>query len=274
MKQLCILLVAAMGCAHSVESGGTPRGDGAIDEEDTSTTIDDSAGGEDDTSAPGVDTGTTTADTRTTTTDSSTTPTDTGTTPRDTGVADTGTPVVDTGPTGPITGGPCVSGASGATAIRVRFYNGGGKPTVAYDVWGLPNKTRQKVGVYGYTIPYTVPGWADPYLGEGGLQLDSSNFIDIELSTVGLSSITSATLSLYGRSYSTGTSGSFNWQTFKGTGATPSNSMSNVTPYRWSNGTATAAFVPGDGGVLLRIKAGPSSNSLVVNKIELCMEAS
>jgi len=269
VKQLWILTVVAMGCAHSVESGGPPRGDGAIEEEDTSTTLDDSGGGGDDTSAPGDDTATTTTDTGVATRD-------TGTTLRDSGVADTGTVVTDTGPTGPITGGPCVSGRSGATAIRIRFYNGGGKPTVAYDVWGLPDKTRQKASVYGYTIPYTVPGWADPYLGEGGLQLDSSNFIDIEFSTVGLSSIASATLSLYGRSYSTGTSGSFTWQTSKGVGAEATNIMSNVTPYKWygTAGNVTAWLVPGSGGGLLRIKAGPSSNSLVVNKIELCMEAS
>ncbi len=272
MRFVWLIIIATTGCAQSLaENGGIDGGsgrDGAIEGEDTGADEPDSSTSTDsgtasDTSA-GVDTGVVV--------DTGSVSADTGA--KDTGVVDTGTVVVDTGPTGPITGGPCVSGAAGATAVRIRFYNGGGKPTISYDVWGLPDKSRQKAGVFGYTIPYTVPAWADPFLGEGGLQLDSSNFIDIELSTVGLSSIASATLSLYGRSYSTGTSGSFTWQTFKGTGATPSNSMSNVTPYRWSAGNATASFVGGDGGVLLRIKAGPSSGSLVVNKIELCMEAS
>ena len=36
----------------------------------------------------------------------------------------------------------------------------------------------------------------------------------------------------------------------------------------------TTEIVPGDTGVLIRIKAGPSSGSLVVNRIELCLEAS
>ena len=48
-------------------------------------------------------------------------------------------------------------------------------------------------------------------------QMQMSDFVDIELSTVGLASITSAHLALYGRSYSVGSSGSFNWQTFAGT---------------------------------------------------------
>jgi hypothetical protein len=35
----------------------------------------------------------------------------------------------------------------------------------------------------------------------------------------------------------------------------------------------TTEIDAGDAGVLLRIKAGPSSGSLVVNRIELCMQA-
>ncbi len=265
MKKLVFLAFAALGCAQSLSDGagidgGPSREDSAAVDEDTGTSPADSSVAND--SGTVTDTGTSTKDTGTVTVD-------TGTASKD-----TGTVVMDTAPSGPITGGPCVSGASGATAIRIRFYNGGGRPTVAYDVWGLPDKSREKVGVYGYSIPYTVPAWADPYLGEGGLQLDSSNFVDIELSTIGLSSIASATLSIYGRSYNTTASGSFNWQTFKGTGATPTNFVSNVAPYQWYGGDATVSFVPGDSGALLRIKAGPSSNSLVVNKIELCMEAS
>lgn len=276
MRHSILFLVLCLGCARGLEDDieGGGRNDGAPDDEgasDTGGAGDDTGGSGDDTGGSGDDTGATT-DTTVVTADTGP-GVDTGTTV-DTGSIDTGTPVVDTGPAGPISGGPCTSGAKGATAFRVRFYNGGGKPTVMYDVWGLPDKSRQKVGVYGYTIPYTVPAWADPFLGEGGLQLDSSNFIDIELSTKSLSSITSVTLSLYGRSYNTTASGSFNWQTFTSTGATPSGSVSNAAPYKWYPGNATAAFVTGDGGVLLRIKAGGPSGSLVVNKIELCMEAS
>lgn len=199
--------------------------------------------------------------------DTGTTVTDTGKT--DTGTTDTGTTVSDTAPSGPISGGPCMSGAPGATALRIRFYSSGGKVLVSYEKWGLPDASRQKAGIYGYTIGYT-PSW-DGW-GEGGLLLNSSNFVDIELSTVGLSSISKSTLSLYGHSYTS--TGSFSWQTFDGSGATPPNSMSGMITHAWSSGDATAAFPPAKGGALLRIKAGPSSNSLVVNRIELCMQAS
>ena len=188
----------------------------------------------------------------------------------DSGKIDTG---FDAGPTGPITGGPCISGAAGATAFRIKWISGGSTATVSYEVDGLPDKARWKAGAYGYSIGFS-PSFVDPFLGAGGLQLDSSDFVDVELSTVGLSSIRSATLAIYGRSYDTTTSGSFNWMTFTDTGSTPTNFVSNVAPYRWYAYDATSAFRTGDGGVLLRIKAGPSSDTLVVNRIELCMDAS
>ena len=100
------------------------------------------------------------------------------------------------------------------------------------------------------------------------------DFIDIELSTKGVNQIKSATLALYGRSYSVGTSGSFNWMTFTGAGATPANSVSNAAPYQWYGASVIGAIPAGDGGILMRIKAGPNSNSLVVNRIELCLDAS
>ena len=196
----------------------------------------------------------------------------------DTAPLDTGTVIVDTGTTpdtstgGIIGGGPCSSGASGGTAFRIKFVNGGGTATVRYEVDGLPDKSRWKAGAYGYSIGFT-PSFVNPYLGEGGLQLDGSDFVDVEISTKGISSIRSATLAIYGRSYDTTTSGSFNWRTFTDVGATPTDFVSNVAPYAWYGYDATSAFTPGDGGVLLRIKAGPSSGSLVVNKIELCMDA-
>lgn len=174
---------------------------------------------------------------------------------------------------GTITGGPCMSGASGATAFRVRWTNSGGHATVNYEVHGLPDTTRWKVGVYGYSIGF-MPQFVDPFLGSGGLQLDGSDFIDVELSTVGVRSITNVTLAVFGRSYSTGSSGSFNWMTFTGAGSTATNYVSNVAPYRWYPADATADIDPGDGRILLRIKAGGSSGSLVVNRLELCIDAS
>ena len=168
---------------------------------------------------------------------------------------------------GVITGGPCLSGAPGQTAYRVQWNSA----YVSYEVNGLPDQ-NDHTGVYGYSIGFT-PQYVDTYLGDGGVLLNSSDFIDIELSTLGVSSISSITLSLYGRSYATTSSGSFNWQTFEGTGASPSGLVSNSTPYEWYSTDLTSGMSAADGGILLRIKAGPPSSSLVVNRLEICMEA-
>lgn len=176
-------------------------------------------------------------------------------------------------PSGIISGGPCSSGAAGATAYRIKWLNGSGSAYVQYEKHGLPDTTRYRAGAYGYQIGFT-PAYVDPFLGEGGVRLDGSSFIDIELSTVGVSQISNATLSLYGRSYNTTASGSFNWQTFDGTGATATNFVSNVAPYSWYSANMTTEISPNDDGVLIRIKAGPSSGSLVVHRIEICMVAS
>lgn len=173
---------------------------------------------------------------------------------------------------GVITGGPCVSGAAGAAAYRVRWIDAGGTAQVQYEVDGLPDKSRDKTGAYGYQIGFT-PSYVDPFLAQGGLQLDGSDFVDVEISTVGVSSITRATLSLYGRSYSVDTSGGFAWQTFDGTGQTPADFVSNVPPYQWYSADVTGDILPGESGVLLRITAGGMSGALVVNRIELCFVA-
>ncbi len=173
-----------------------------------------------------------------------------------------------------ISGGPCLSGAAGQTAYRVRWLGNGQGSTAypGYEVNGLPDTSRDKAGSYGYQIGFS-PSYVDTFLGDGGLQLNSSNFVDIELSTLGVSTIQSATLSIYGRSYNTTASGSFNWQTFTGTGSSPTNLVANSAPYQWYSADMSAALAAGDDGVLLRIKAGPSSSSLVVHRIELCIEA-
>jgi hypothetical protein len=173
---------------------------------------------------------------------------------------------------GVITGGPCLSGAPGATGYRIRWADGGSTTYPVYEVNGIPGNTGDHAGAYGYQIGFT-PQFVDPYLGDGGLLLDSSDFIDLELSTASLASISSATLSIYGRSFNTTTSGSFQWQTWDGVGSTPTNSVSNVAPYEWYSGDMTTEISPGDGGVLIRIEAGPSSGSLVVHRVELCLQA-
>jgi hypothetical protein len=142
---------------------------------------------------------------------------------------------------------------------------------VSYELNNLPD-TNWHVGAYSQSIGYT-PVFTDTFLGEGGLDLEGTVFIDVELSTIGLSSIKNVTLSIYGRSFNTTTSGSFSWQTFKGTGASPYGGVANSAPYQWYGANATAAFTPGDGGILLRIKAAGPSNALVVNRVEVCFDA-
>lgn len=177
-------------------------------------------------------------------------------------------------PSGIITGGPCLSGRPGATAYRIRWAGNGSGSTayVVYEGNGLPDHSRDHAAAYGYQIGFT-PTFEDVFLAQGGLRLDGSDFVDIELTTVGVSQITNATLSIYGRSFNTTTPGSFHWQTFDGTGTSPTNLVSNSAPYQWYSADMTTEITPGNSGVLLRIKAGPSSGVLVVNRIEICMTA-
>ncbi len=187
----------------------------------------------------------------------------------DTGGGDTG---VRDASVGIISGGACISGAAGATAYRVRFADAGGAAQVVYEVDGLPDRSRNHAAAYGYQIGFTS-SFVDPFLGVGGLQLDSSDFVDLEITTVGISSIQNATISIFGRSFNTTTNGGFNWQTFVGTGATTDDFVSNIAPYRWYSADFTTEIRPGDNGVLVRVKAGGLSGVLVVNRIEICMQA-
>jgi hypothetical protein len=174
--------------------------------------------------------------------------------------------------TGPITGGPCQSGGAGVSALRVSISNSGGTAhaTVAHD--GLPQSSTSSAGVYGYSIGYAAP-FVDMYLGSGGVALDSDNFLDVSLSTQGLSTIDSATVAIFGRSYNTTASGSFSWQTFDDVGSTPVDFVSNVAPYQWYATDLSTGIGPNEGSVLLRIKAGPGSDSIVVHALEICIDA-
>lgn len=201
--------------------------------------------------------------------------------PRDMGAPDGGPPDIgppDLGPPdmGPPSGG-CVSGATGTHVARFRW-NGsssGSTAWVSYEANNLPDTSRWRAGAYsrGPIGSYT-PTWQDPFLGEGGVELGGTVFFDIELSTLGLSSIRNVTIAIYGRSYNTTTSGSFTWLTFDGSGASPSGGVANSAPYEWYGANATSAFTPGNDGVLLRLEAGGPSSSLVVNTVEICFDAS
>jgi hypothetical protein len=182
----------------------------------------------------------------------------------DAGRADAGDP----------TGG-CVSGATGTHVVRFQWTGttSGSTAYVVYEANTLPDRTRWRVTAASRSIGYT-PVFRDPFLGEGGLDLSGTVFIDVEISTSGLSSVRGATLSIYGRSFSTTASGSFSWMSFSGSGATPSGFVSNVAPYRWYGADATDALPAGDGSTLLRIEAGPPSGALIVARGEICFDAS
>ena len=190
------------------------------------------------------------------------------------GALDLGSADLATTGGGIITGGPCASGATGATAIRVHWIDAAGTAEVQYDAFGLPDHARDKVTAYsasgqtGFT-----PEFVDPYLGDGGLLLDGSDFVDIALSGSGLGAVDHATLALYGRSFSVDTDGSFAWRSFSDSGASATDFVSNVPPYRWYAADIGNTVAAGDANVLVRVKAGPSSGALVVNRLEICLAA-
>jgi hypothetical protein len=171
-------------------------------------------------------------------------------------------------------GGGCISGALGTHVVRFRWEGtvSGERATVRYEENTLPDIARWRVSAAAMSFDY-VPTFSDPFLGEGGLELSGTAFIDVELSTGGLGAVTSATLAIYGRSFHTTSSGSFSWQTFSDTGEAPSGSVSNVAPYRWYLADATTALPASDDGTLLRIRAGPPSDALIVNRVEICFDA-
>lgn len=195
----------------------------------------------------------------------------------DAGGADAGAPdsgAQDAGLDAGTSGGACISGAIGTHAVRFRW-DGSGPGSTAYVVYEenqLPDTSRWHVSAAAMSFDYT-PVYDDTFLGEGGLDLEGTAFIDVELSTIGLSSLSNVTVAIYGRSFATTTSGSFTWQTFDGTGASPYGSIANSTPYEWYTADATTEFSPGDGSVLLRLRAGPPSDALIVHRVEICFDA-
>ena len=174
---------------------------------------------------------------------------------------------------GPPAGG-CISGATGTHVVRFTWDGSspGSTAYVRYDANTLPDTARWRVTANSRSIGYR-PVFTDTFLGEGGLDLHGTGFIDVELSTAGLTGVRNVTLAIYGRSFNTTSAGSFSWQTFSGTGAAPYNSVHNSAPYEWYGADATAALPAGDDGVLLRIKPGPGSNALIVRRVEICFDA-
>ena len=195
----------------------------------------------------------------------------------DTGIRDSG---VDTGirdsgvDTGVATGG-CISGATGNYVARFRWTGSspGSRASVSYEANTLPDRARWRVTAANRgSIGSYTPTFTDTFLGEGGLDFGGTTFMDVELSSAGIGTITSATLAIYGRSFNTTAPGSYAWMTFQGSGAAPSGLVSNSAPYRWYRADATSAVRGGISNMLLRISPGPPSGALVVSRVELCIE--
>jgi hypothetical protein len=60
---------------------------------------------------------------------------------------------------------------------------------------------------------------------------------------------------------------------FSDSGATATDFVSNVAPYHSYAADIGDTVAPGEAGVRVRIEAGRSSQSLVVNRIEICLAA-
>lgn len=161
---------------------------------------------------------------------------------------------------------PCKRGV-GWTAFRFHY---AGSTAASVDTIGLPDRSNfQAVPAFSTSF--------DDALHGGGINIGSGNWILIRFSLEGLTRIDSATLSIYGRSYSTGASGSFRaWSPIHGDISSPTNSVSNAWPYDWTSVDYTGNVVVGDDKGLtgIRLYAGPSSSNLIINTVELCIDGS
>jgi hypothetical protein len=171
----------------------------------------------------------------------------------------------DSGP--PLLGPPCTHGP-GWIAWKFHYNN---STSAITDVYSLPDSSNwQAVPAYPNSA-----SWQDALHG-GGINIASGNWILIRYSVVGLTQIKKATLSMYGRSYSTGSSGSFNaWSPIYGDNPSPTNSVSNAWPYAWTTIDFTGVQVGDTPGLTgIRFYSGPNSSNLIINTVELCIDGS
>lgn len=158
---------------------------------------------------------------------------------------------------------PCLAGA-GWAAFRFKYK---GSTFASIEAFGLPDSAGFSANAVFST------SFVDAANG-GGIEIASGNWILILYSINGLSTIRSATLSIYGRSYNTTASGSFNgWTPVYGDNYAPTNSVSNAWPYHWTSLDFSSSLNVGDSPVGIRLYAGPNSNDLVINTVELCLDA-
>ena len=113
----------------------------------------------------------------------------------------------------PLLGPPC---SHGPGFVAWKFHYNGSTSAIT-DVYSLPDKSNWQA------VPAYATMFSDALHG-GGIQIGGGNWILIRYSVSGMSTIKSATLSVYGRSYDTTTSGSFNaWSPIYGDNASPTN---------------------------------------------------
>jgi|GEM_PF-6082033 len=184
----------------------------------------------------------------------------------DSGVSDASSLADSSDASPPLLGPACTHGA-GFVAWRFHYK---GSTSAVTDVYSLPDKSNwQAVPAYSTMFSDALHG--------GGIEIGGGNWILIRYSVSGMSTIKGATLSVYGRSYDTTASGSFNaWSPLYGDNPSPTNSVSNAWPYTWttvdfSNGVKVGDL-PGLTGI--RLYSGPNSNVLVINTVELCIDGS
>jgi hypothetical protein len=185
----------------------------------------------------------------------------------DGGTSDGGGGALDAGKDGgSLLGPPCTRGP-GFVAWKFHYQ---GSTSASTDVYSLPDSSNWTA------VPAYSTSFVDAIHG-GGIQIGGGNWILIRFSVAGLTQIKSATLSVYGRSYNTTTSGSFEaWSPLYGSIYSGTNSISNAWPYQWKSVDYTANVKVGDSPGLtgIRLYAGPNSNVLVINTVELCIDGS
>jgi hypothetical protein len=162
-------------------------------------------------------------------------------------------------------GPPCLSG-SGFAAFR--FHYGASATSPVVDAFGLPDGSNfEATPVFSTSIVDVGNG--------GGVEIGSGNWILIRYSVAGLTTIRSATFSVFGRSYDVSASGSFDaWSPLYGDDSTAQDAVSNAWPYAWTSVDYTGHVAAGDSPGLtgIRLYSGPGSDDLVIHAIELCID--
>jgi hypothetical protein len=162
--------------------------------------------------------------------------------------------------------GPACTRGPGFVAWRFHYDGSTSKIT---DVYSLPDSSNWEA------VPAYSTSFQDALHG-GGIEIASGNWILIRFSLVGLTALRGATLSVYGRSYDTTASGSFDaWSPIHGDVVSPTDSVSNAWPYAWTSVdySQNVALSDSPGLTGIRLYAGPSSSDLVIHTVELCLDA-